>query len=309
MPILQIERPFGRIRLVSLAVLGLVAYALSAAPASAQSVVAVVNGQPILSSEVAARVALQKLSGGKADKSAKDELIEEKLKVAEAKRYGFVATDAQVEAAFASIAQRVKLTPEMFSKAIAQRGVSAQTLKDRIRAEIGWAQLIRRKYQAQFASRDVTAAIASRGTVSNKATQFTLRQVVFVVPKGAPEAQFAQRRKEAIGAQGRFPGCDGAVAFAGQLRDVAAKEPVTRSSGQLGKEMTDMLTKVKIGGLTDPQRSDQGWEMIAVCERRDVNDDNSMKQQLMEEVGVKESQAQSEKYIAQLRSRAVIELR
>jgi peptidyl-prolyl cis-trans isomerase SurA len=220
-----------------------------------------------------------------------------------------VATDAQVEAAFSQIAQRVKPSPEMFSKAIAQRGVSAQTLKDRIRAEIGWATLIRRKYQSRYASRDVTAALAARGPTSNKATQFTLRQVVFVLPKGASDAQANQRRTEAIGAKGRFPGCDQAVDFASKLRDVAVKEPVTRSSGQLRKEMNEILLKAKIGGLTDPQRGEQGWEMIAVCDRKEVADDSAVKQQLMEEMVGKEAEEQSKKYLAQLRSRAVIENR
>lgn len=302
-------RPTVLARLAAGAALAAVVLVGSVAGASAQSVVAVVNGQPILSSEVAARVALQKLSGGKPEQSAKEELIDEKLKLAEAKRYGMVASDAQVDAAFASIAQRVKLPPEQFAKAIAQRGVSAHTLKDRLRAEIGWAQLIRRKYQAVYASRDVTAAIAQRGQTSNKATQYTLRQVVFVVPKGSSDAQANQRRTEAIGAKGRFPGCDGAVQFASQLRDVAVKEPVIRTSGQLGKEFNDSLSKIKIGGLTDPQRGDQGWEMIAVCERKEIADDNSMRQQLMEEMVGKEAEQQSKNYLAQLRSRAVIENR
>jgi peptidyl-prolyl cis-trans isomerase SurA len=289
---------------------------LSAAPASAQSISVVVNGQPILSSEVAARVALLKLSGGGKGASvaaAKQELIDEKLKVMEAKRYGMTASDAQVDAAFASIAQRTKMSPDQFAKAIGQRGVSAQTLKSRIGAEMVWAQLVRRKFAAQFASkeRDVIAQMASRGDgkASNKATQYTLRQVVFVLPKGASEAQATQRRQEAINARGRFPGCDGAVQFAAALRDVAVKEPITRSSGALGKELTDILDKVKIGGLTEPQRADQGFEMIAVCERKEIADDSVLRQAAQEELGSKAAQEQAEKYLAQLRSRAVIENR
>lgn len=281
-----------------------------AGPAAAQSIAVVVNGQPILSSEVSARAALSKLGGGKPEKSTIDELIDEKLKLAEVKRYNMVAGDAQVDQAYASIAARTKLSTEQFTKAIGQRGVTAQTLKDRLKAEISWAQFIRRKYAAQYANRDVTAALNSRGAeASNKSTQFTLRQVIFVVPKGASDAQANQRRSEAVGAKGRFPGCDGAVQFAGQLRDVAVKEPVIRSSGQLGKEMSDMLSKAKVGTLTDPQRGDQGWEMIAVCEKKDIADDSSLRAQVMEEVGAKEAQAQAEKYLAQLRSRAVIERR
>lgn len=279
-------------------------------PAAAQSIAVVVNGQPILSSEVAARNALAKLGGGKPEKSAVDELIDEKLKLGEVKRYNMMASDAQVEQAYASIAARTKLSPDQFTKAIGQRGVTAQTLKDRLKAEISWAQFIRRKYAAQYANRDVSAALSSRGAaVSNKSTQFTLRQIVFVVPKGASDGQTSQRRTEAVGARGRFPGCDGAVQFASQLRDVAVKEPVIRSSGQLGKEMTEILAKTKIGGLTDPQRGEQGWEMIAVCEKKDIADDSSLRASVMEEVGAKEAQAQADKYLAQLRSRAVIERR
>ena len=281
-----------------------------AAPAAAQSIAVVVNGQPVLSSEVAARSALAKLGGGKPAKSAVDELIDEKLKLAEVKRYNMIASDAQVEQAYASIAQRTKLSTEQFTKAIGQRGVTAQTLKDRLKAEISWAQFIRRKYAAQYANRDVSAALSSRGAAaSNKSTQFTLRQIVFVVPKGASDAQANQRRSEAVSAKGRFPGCDGAVQFASQLRDVAVKEPVIRSSGQLGKELSETLTKTKIGGLTDPSRGDQGWEMIAVCERKDIADDSSLRAEVMEEVGAKEAQAQAERYLEQLRARAVIERR
>lgn len=281
-----------------------------ASPACAQSIAVVVNGQPILTSEVTARSALQRLGGGKVEKSAQEELIEEKLKLAEVKRYNMVPSDAQVDAAFASIAERTKLPTDQFIKAIGQRGVSPQTLKDRLRAEIGWAQFVRRKYAALNANRDVTAAMSARGAaLSNKATQYTLRQVVFVMPKTASAAQTAQRRSEAVAARGRFPGCDGAVQFASQLRDVAVKEPTVRSSAQLGKDLSDILAKTKLGGLTEPQRGDQGWEMIAVCSRKDIADDNALRAQVMEESGSKELQAQAEKYLAQLRSRAIIERR
>ncbi|MFC3693318.1 peptidylprolyl isomerase [Chenggangzhangella methanolivorans] len=304
-------RVAGRSRALSLLAPAAAAFVVAfSAPASAQSIAVVVNGQPILSSEVAARNALAKLGGGKPEKSAVDELIDEKLKLAEVKRYNMVASDSQVDQAYASIASRTKLSVDQFTKAIGQRGVTAQTLKDRLKAEISWAQFIRRKYAAQYANRDVTAALSSRGaTASNKSTQYTLRQIIFVVPKGASDAQTNQRRSEAVGARGRFPGCDGAVQFAGQLRDVAVKDPVIRSSGQLGKEMTDILDKTKLGALTDPQRGDQGWEMIAVCEKKDIADDSSLRAQVMEEVGAKEAQAQADKYLAQLRTRAVIERR
>lgn len=303
----------SRLRLVPFALAAAAALFVHPAPAAAQSIAVVVNGQPILSSEVQARLALLRLqSGGKGGtvQAAQDELIDEKLKVTEATRYGMAANPSQVDAAFASIAQRTKLTPEQFTKAIGQRGVSAQTLKSRIGAEMAWALLVRRKYAGQIASNDRNAAAsaANAGQASNKAVQYTLRQVVFVLPKKATDAQATQRRAEAVAAKGRFPGCAGAVAFAAALRDVAVKEPVVRSSGALGKDLADMLSKVKIGGLTDPQRTDDGFEMIAVCERKDIADDSAFRAQT-EDDGGKQLQAKAEQYLAQLRSRAIIERR
>lgn len=298
------------LRIILLTLAGLVGLA---APAAAQSIAVVVNGQPILTSEVQSRLALLKLqSGGKSGSvaQAQDELIDEKLKVTEAKRYGMSADQAQVDGAFNSIAQRTKMTPDQFAKAIATRGVSAQTLKDRLSAEIAWATLVRRKYASQIAAkeRDAVATAADAGKASNKAVQYTLRQVVFVAPKNATDAQIAQRRSEAVAARGRFPGCAGAVAFAAALRDVAVKDPVTRSSASLGKPMNDLLSSVKVGGLTEPQRSDEGVEMIAVCERKDIADDSAFTPQ-DDQASSKQLQDQAEKYLAQLRSKAIIERR
>jgi len=300
-----------RPRLLQLAIAAGFAAALSCVgPANAQSIAVVVNGQPILTSEVQARLALMKLSGGKASvDAAREELVEDKLKVTEAKRYGISADQSQVDAAFGSIAGRMKLTPQQFTQAIQQRGVSAQTLKDRISAEITWAQLVRRKFAAQIASREQDYIGQAAGKADNKAIQYTLRQVVFVLPKGASDAQIAQRRSEAIAAKGRFPGCDQAVEFASKLRDVAVKDPVVRSSGGMGKELNDILSKVKIGGLTDPQRSDEGIEMIAVCGRKDIADDSVFRQQAMDQASGKQVEEQAKKYLEQIKSRAIIQVR
>jgi peptidyl-prolyl cis-trans isomerase SurA len=49
--------------------------------------------------------------------------------------------------------------------------------------------------------------------------------------------------------------------------------------------------------------------MIAVCERKEIADDSVLRQAAQEELGSKAAQEQAEKYLAQLRSRAVIENR
>lgn len=282
----------------------------SATPASSQGIALIVNGQPILSSEVQARLGLMKLSGGGGGlATAQDELVNEKLKVTEAKRFNITTPQDQVDAAFKQIAERSKLTAAQFSQAIQQRGVSPQTLKDRIGAEMTWAELVRRKYAGQIASRKTGANIADPSAKPKSSAQWTVRQIVFVLPKGATEAQFNQRRSEANAARARFPGCDKAVEFAGALRDVAVKEPITRSADQLGG-FSQVLEKTKVGALTEPQKNENGIEMIAVCDRKDLaTDDIYRTSGQIDENDGKALQAKSEQYLAQLKARAVIERR
>ena len=49
-----------------------------------------------------------------------DELINEKLKIQEAKRFGLEVTDTEVDQSFATMASRMRLTPEQLTQALAQ---------------------------------------------------------------------------------------------------------------------------------------------------------------------------------------------
>src|SRR5262245_53297190 len=71
----------------------------------AQQVLVIINGEPITALDVDQRMKLQQLSGQKAPvrQEVLDELINEKLKVREAKKWGLEITDAEVDSAFASM--------------------------------------------------------------------------------------------------------------------------------------------------------------------------------------------------------------
>ena len=82
---------------------------LTSQSAQAQQVLAVVNGIPITSYDVDQRSRLQQISTGKSAgrKEILEELIEDKIKLLEAKKYTIEASNAEVEGAFASMASRM----------------------------------------------------------------------------------------------------------------------------------------------------------------------------------------------------------
>ena len=77
------------------------------APAAAQQIVALVNGEPITALDVAQRLKLHQLSTRRSPPRQEliEELINEKIKIQQAKSLGIIITDADVDRLFAQIAQ------------------------------------------------------------------------------------------------------------------------------------------------------------------------------------------------------------
>jgi len=106
--------------------------------ASAQGFVA----QAIAEAEIEQRLQLARLQGrrepSRADVIA--DLRAEKQRLLAAQLAAIEVTDSDVDAAYASMAKRTKLSPEQFTAALAERGINATTLKRRIRADLAWLQ-------------------------------------------------------------------------------------------------------------------------------------------------------------------------
>ena len=94
-----------------------------------------------------------------------------------------------------------------------------------------------------------------------------------------------------------------------QIRDVAVKPPVKRSSNQVSAQLNAILSKTPINHLTPPFPSDQGIEMIAVCEKSERVDTAAARAKAEEEVATKRRTAGTDDYLKSLRSKALIQYR
>ena len=78
-------------------------------PVSAQQVVVMVNGDPITALDIEQRIKFLSLTGGGKAHSRQEvieELINERLKISEGKKFKLSATDSEVDTTFASMAAR-----------------------------------------------------------------------------------------------------------------------------------------------------------------------------------------------------------
>ena len=75
-----------------------------------------------------------------ARKQALDEIIDERLKMQEAKRLSIVAADDEVERIISGMAERNKMTVAAVRRAIGKMGASIVAMRERIRASLSWTR-------------------------------------------------------------------------------------------------------------------------------------------------------------------------
>lgn len=283
--------------------------------AEAQTAIKVVVGdQPITNYEIAQRAKFLQLTqrATNATKLATEELIDEKLQIAEARKRGIVVSEAEVNEAYANIASRLKMSPDQLTKGLRSSGVDAKTFKDRLRAQIGWGKVVREKFRATVAvsEQDVIAALqekAEPGKEKATTTEYEVTQVIFVVPAKASAGVAAQRQKEAEQLRGRFTSCAEGLPFAKGLKEVVVKPLGRRLQSEISDENVKMLDEIAVGRLTAPQRTENGVEMIALCNKRVLNSDAAARAAIEGELLDEQGTLMSRRYLRDLKRNAVIE--
>ncbi len=286
---------------------------VASAPSFAQSVYTaiLVNDVPISNYDINARAALLRLQGGSSSQ-AEEELIDEALQRAEARRLGISVTQAELDQALQTIASRSGLSVSQLGQALGQRGVDLATLRDSIEAQILWDQVIRARFQAtvRVDEQDVLAALDDRSGDDSGSelttTEYTLREVVFVVPEGAGSNTREQRRREAAAFRSRFESCAAGISSARQLNGVVIQNETRRFSADLSPELDGLLQETPVGRLTPPEDATEGVVMFAVCNKRDVRSDAEARRDVESELRNEEGLLLSRGYLRDLRASATI---
>jgi peptidyl-prolyl cis-trans isomerase SurA len=289
----------------------MVAAAIPATTAGAQQIVVIVNGEPITALDVDQRSKLSQLSTHKVPprQEVLDELINEKLKLREAKKFGLDVSASEVDTAYASMAGRMRFTADQLTQQLAKSGVNVSTLKARIKADIAWSQIVRGRYQAslQIAEKDILSAMETKSDDS-VGYDYTMRPILFLVPAGSAETLIEGRKREAEALRGRFQGCEEGITFARALKDVAVREQVIRSSADIPAELRKVLEGIEVGRLTPPEVTKFGIEMFAICAKKESTADNSPgKRQAKENLMAKRYEQRSKQYLQELRRGAMLE--
>lgn len=274
-------------------------------------VIVVANGSPITAYDIEQRTKLIASSTHKNPprQEVVQDLIDDRLKIDKAKTYGLVVSDDDVNQAFKTMASRQHITPEQFEQFLKRAGLGADTIKARIRAELTWGQLVRGKFSTslEVAEPDIAQAMRARNEADTVGYIYTLYPVILVVPSGSQAATLEAKRREADNLRSRFLNCKEGLDLARALRDVAVREPITRSSADLNPQLRDLLASMQLGRLTAPEAMAQGLQMFAVCEKKESKTESPVQREVKEQIFKRRYEREAKKYLEEIRRAAMIE--
>ena len=252
-------------------------------------VVAIVNDVPITELDISQRISLMKTLGdlppGDASrKKALQSLIDDVIKLAEAKRLKMDATDADIGKQIARVATGLKTTPEGLLKKLAEQGIGAETFRRYIAAQTGFNRIITGKHRNDMVVKpeDIDRKFADiQQKVDTQMAQikndprmktivvYTLMEIS--LPVEANDAQLLQARAmEAAQVARQFKGCKNAKEAASGVYNVKFSKAIEADSSKLPKPIKAALDKAGAGKAIGPMRAKNGIQLLAFCSARKI---------------------------------------
>jgi peptidyl-prolyl cis-trans isomerase SurA len=307
-----------RLRFFLVGCIALCAFAVLMPPsaAQAQTVVVMVNGEPITDLDIESRSKFDFVSTRKQSSRQEviKELIDEKLKIKEAKKFGVDPGASDIDQAYGQMSQRMRITPDQLTASLEKQGVRPDTLKQKIKTDMVWGSLVRGRYKErlQVGEKDVEERIKAEGgddAQKGDAFEYRMQPVVLIVPKGSAQSAIELRQKDAETLRSRIETCDQANQYFKSMPNAAIRDTVIRTSADIPANLRKVLDDTPIGHLTPPEVTKQGIEMVALCARKPTTIDTPKRKEMRDKMYQQKYEATSNAYLNEIRKAAMIEYR
>ncbi len=266
-----------------LAVLGI----FTGAPAAAQqtqSIAAIVNDDVVSVFDLKARLQMVIVSSGlRATRKLREKLapqvlrglIDERIRLQEAKRRNISVTESNMRRAIAAIEKRNKVAPGKFKTFLADNRIPISTLLSQLRAQIAWGKLVNRRLRPRVTiSEEEIEEVLERIKLREGQIEYRIAEIFLALD--SPEQEAEVRR--------------GAERLVEQLRDGARFTAVARqfsqgtsaaSGGDLGwlhesdldDDLKPVVANLKPGTVSNPIFSLSGFRIVKLIGKRRIASD------------------------------------
>ena len=255
---------------------------VQAAPQLVDQVVAVVDDDVIMASELDMRIRTVELQNSDMQipdeatlrSQVLDRMIEESIQLQMAQRAGIRISESQLNEAMQRIAQQNGMTLPEFQQAMTSEGVSFAYAREQIRNEMRISRV--QQYQVgeriQITDQDVDYFLASEIGRIASAAEYRLRHILIAVPAAAsPEDYAAAERKADALITDLRNGEDFASAAVAQSAGATALKGGDmgwRKEGQLPGIFAERVKDMNPGDISDPISTTSGFHIIKLEEKR-----------------------------------------
>jgi peptidyl-prolyl cis-trans isomerase SurA len=308
-----------------------VAFVTLGCPVFAQTaeVIATVNDTPVTSYDIDQRIKLLGIlgqTGGFDRRKIGNDLINDVVKISEAKRYRIEPTEKEIDAALAGMAKGLKTDLTGLQNKFAKQGLSLISYRQYVSAQMSMSRLLSAKYkekvqldpgEADRKLAEIKADIASKinKIMSDPRNQPILVYSIVVIdfPVEGNDPQLRQSRAiEAAQYIQKFRGCSSARAAAFGIFNVKVGKNIEADSRRLPKQLKAEFDKRGIGKAIGPIPAKTGIQVIAYCGNRTIAPKRPNAplptKDMIERVALNEKFDKIErKYVMIMRKNAVIE--
>lgn len=254
---------------------------LMAAPQSLDRVVAVVDDDIIMETELLERTAAIRVRMRDQNtplpptdvlmEQVLERMIVESIELQLAEKAGIRVNDNQLNETLANIARQNNMSTESFRETVLKEGMSWPGLRDQIRRELTVNQLRQRRVggRIQITDQDVNNFLNSEIAKTNLAPDYRLGHILIAIndntnPEAAEETALLVYQKLAEGAD--FAAM--AVQYSGGETALSGGDLGWRKAAQLPTLFSDTVLDMKAGEVSTPIRSASGFHIIKVLELR-----------------------------------------
>jgi peptidyl-prolyl cis-trans isomerase SurA len=245
-------------------------------------------------------------------KQAQEELIEERLKLQEAKKLGVEINDDDVKRMLQGIADRNKMTIDQFAQQVKSTGFDISTLRERLRGEQAWREAIRRRFGAQIniTQKDVDRMLSAAATETGEdAFELQVQKITLPIQGRADQSTLARRYSEAQALHSKADGCKNMAGLVKEATDAQFEDSKYVRPANLPEPTRSMLLLAKDGDVLPPATQANSIDIYAVCGRRPVKGDEKTRDNALQELQQKEFNIVAKRHLFDLRQEAHIEYR
>jgi peptidyl-prolyl cis-trans isomerase SurA len=245
----------------------------------------------------------------KLKKDAREELIDDRLKLQAAKKIGIEVTDDDVKVMLKGLAERNKLTLDGFAQHLKGMGVDISTMMEKFRAQKAWREMVGRRWGAQVSvsQRDVDQLLAAAAAEAGQdATELQVQKLSLSLPGKIDQASLTKRFAEAESLRRRFAGCKGMAELAKAAPDARLQDMKYVKPSTIAEPTRSMLLSAKDDDMLPPVTTAAGVELYAVCGRKSAANE-SLKSQATAQLQAKQLDILAQRHLRNLRLEANIE--